>query len=162
MKRAILASAAVAAVIAAAGGGFIGILGHLRAANTSNLTLVSPAAAETSNEPVYYRDPDGRPFYSLMPKKTPDGRDYQAVPATSDLSFEDAPAAGPATAATTDRKIKFYRNPMGLADTSPVPKKDSMGMDYIPVYEGDDAEDGSVRLSPGKIQRTGVKSEPAA
>ena len=51
---------------------------------------------------------------------------------------------------------------MGLPDTSPTPKKDSMGMDYIPVYEGDDSDDGSVKLSPGKIQRTGVKSEPAA
>ena len=50
---------------------------------------------------------------------------------------------------------------MGLPDTSPIPKKDPMGMDYIPVYEGDDADDGSVKLSPGKIQRTGVKSEPA-
>jgi len=37
-----------------------------------------------------------------------------------------------------------------------------MGMDYIPVYEGEDSDDGSVKLSPGKIQRTGVKSEPAA
>jgi Cu(I)/Ag(I) efflux system membrane fusion protein len=37
-----------------------------------------------------------------------------------------------------------------------------MGMDYIPVYEGDDSDDGSVKLSPGRIQRTGVKSEPAA
>ena len=36
-----------------------------------------------------------------------------------------------------------------------------MGMDYIPVYEGEDSDDGSVKLSPGKIQRTGVKSEPA-
>ena len=35
-------------------------------------------------------------------------------------------------------------------------------MDYIPVYEGEDADDGSIKLSPGKIQRTGVKSEPAA
>ena len=35
-------------------------------------------------------------------------------------------------------------------------------MDYIAVYEGDDSDDGSVKLSPGKIQRTGVKSEPAA
>ena len=35
-------------------------------------------------------------------------------------------------------------------------------MDYIPVYEGEDSDDGSVKLSPGKIQRTGVKSEPAA
>jgi membrane fusion protein, copper/silver efflux system len=65
-------------------------------------------------------------------------------------------------AAPTDRKIKYYRNPMGLPDTSPVPKQDSMGMDYIPVYEGDDTDDGSVKMSPGKIQRTGVKSEPAA
>ncbi len=31
-------------------------------------------------------------------------------------------------------KILYYRNPMGLADTSDVPKQDSMGMDYIPVY----------------------------
>jgi Cu(I)/Ag(I) efflux system membrane fusion protein len=35
-------------------------------------------------------------------------------------------------------------------------------MDYIPVYEGEDADDGSVKLSPGKVQLTGVKSEPAA
>src|SRR6478735_5033554 len=67
-----------------------------------------------------------------------------------------------ASAASSDRKIKYYRNPMGLADTSPVPKQDSMGMDYIPVYEGEDSDDDSVKLSPGKIQRTGVKSEPAA
>lgn len=33
-----------------------------------------------------------------------------------------------------ERKILYYRNPMGLPDTSPEPKKDSMGMDYIPVY----------------------------
>lgn len=32
-------------------------------------------------------------------------------------------------------KVLYYRNPMGLPDTSPVPKKDSMGMDYLPVYE---------------------------
>jgi len=34
-------------------------------------------------------------------------------------------------------KILYYRNPMGLPDTSDVPKKDSMGMDYIPVYDTD-------------------------
>ena len=83
------------------------------------------------------------------------------MPVGADLSFEDEPAAAPATAVAADRKIKFYRNPMGLADTSPIPKKDSMGMDYIPVYEGEDTDDGSIKLSPGKIQRSGVKSEPA-
>jgi membrane fusion protein, copper/silver efflux system len=162
MKRAILAGAAIAAVIAAAGGGFIGVRGHLHPTDISSVTLVSPAAAQTGDDPVYYQDPDGRPLYSLNPRKTPDGRDYRAVPASADLSFEEEPAAGPAAAATADRKIRFYRNPMGLPDTSPVPKKDSMGMDYIPVYEGEEVDDGSVKLSPGKIQRTGVKSEPAA
>ena len=162
MKRAILAGAAIAAVIAAAGGGFIGVRGHLHSTDASNVTLVSPAVAQTGDDPVYYQDPDGRPLYSLNPKKTPDGRDYRAVPASADLSFDEDPAAAPADPATADRKIRFYRNPMGLPDTSPVPKKDSMGMDYIPVYEGDDVDDGSVKLSPGKIQRTGVKSEPAA
>lgn len=30
-----------------------------------------------------------------------------------------------------ERKVLYYRNPMGLPDTSPTPKKDPMGMDYI-------------------------------
>ena len=34
-----------------------------------------------------------------------------------------------------ERKILFYRNPMNPKITSDVPAKDSMGMDYVPVYE---------------------------
>lgn len=60
-----------------------------------------------------------------------------------------------------EREILYYRNPMGLPDTSPVPKKDSMGMDYIPVYADDADEGGTVRVSPGKLQRSGVKTETA-
>ncbi|MEW5903047.1 MAG: efflux RND transporter periplasmic adaptor subunit [Pseudomonadota bacterium] len=60
------------------------------------------------------------------------------------------------------RKVLYYRNPMGLPDTSPVPKKDAMGMDYVPVYEGEETTDtASVRVSPDKVQALGVKSEPA-
>ena len=51
-------------------------------------------------------------------------------------------------------KIIYYRNPMGLPDVSPVPKKDSMGMDYIPVYEDETGgPQGTVRISPEKVQR---------
>jgi Cu(I)/Ag(I) efflux system membrane fusion protein len=162
MRRVVLASAAVAALVAAAGGGFITGRAQHQPADATGMAAVPAAAAQPVSEPIYYQDPDGRPFYSLHPKKTTDGRDYRAVPAGADLSFDDEPAAAPATAAAGDRKIKFYRNPMGLPDTSPIPKKDSMGMDYMPVYEGEDSDDGLVKLSPGKIQRTGVKSEPAS
>lgn len=61
------------------------------------------------------------------------------------------------------RKILYYRNPMGHPDTSPVPKKDSMGMDYLPVYEGEEPSDASgVKISTEKIQKLGVKTEVAA
>lgn len=67
------------------------------------------------------------------------------------------------TAAPAGRKILYYRNPMGLPDTSPTPKKDSMGMDYIPVYEGEDEEaDGAVKISTAKVQKLGVRTEAAA
>ena len=62
-------------------------------------------------------------------------------------------------------KILYYRNPMGMPDTSAVPKQDSMGMDYIPVYEGEDepAVDGSTRIkiSMEKVQKLGVKTGQA-
>jgi Cu(I)/Ag(I) efflux system membrane fusion protein len=61
------------------------------------------------------------------------------------------------------RKLLYYRNPMGLPDTSPVPKKDSMGMDYIPVYAGDETEDKEgFSISAAKVQKLGVQSEAAA
>jgi RND family efflux transporter MFP subunit len=62
-----------------------------------------------------------------------------------------------------NRKLLYYRNPMGLPDTSPVPKKDSMGMDYVAVYDGEEANgDGAVNISVAKVQKLGVKSEAAA
>ena len=64
-----------------------------------------------------------------------------------------------------ERKVLFYRNPMGLPDTSPVPKKDAMGMDYVPVYESEKRESdlpaGAVEISQDKVQLLGVRSEPA-
>jgi Cu(I)/Ag(I) efflux system membrane fusion protein len=76
------------------------------------------------------------------------------------------PIASPAAAEQTapdqaGRKILYYRNPMGLPDTSPVPKKDSMGMDYIPVYADEQDDPGTVKVSLDKIQRIGVRTEKA-
>ncbi|MDE5440839.1 efflux RND transporter periplasmic adaptor subunit [Bradyrhizobium sp. CSA207] len=116
------------------------------------------AAAAAERTPLYYRDRSGAPLWSADPKTDERGRDY--LPVYDDDEQMVSQPAKPKQQAGSPRKILYYRNPMGLPDTSPVPKKDPMGMDYVPVYEGDDADDGTVKLSPGKIQRTGVKSEP--
>lgn len=77
-----------------------------------------------------------------------------------------ASASAAAPSASVPRKPLYYRNPMGLPDTSPTPKKDSMGMDYVPVYEGDDpapaGPTNTLRISTEKVQKLGVRTEPAA
>ncbi len=78
-----------------------------------------------------------------------------------------APVATPAAAeqshpAKGDRKILYYRNPMGLPDISAVPKKDTMGMDYIPVYADEHDDPNTVKVSLDKIQRSGVRTEKVA
>jgi len=116
-------------------------------------------AVKSAGPVIYWRHPDGLPEWSAIERKTSDGRAFLPVRASEDISLDPEPA--PAAAENGERRILFYRNPMGLPDTSPVPKKDSMGMDYIPVYEGEDNTDGSVTVSPGKLQRTGVRTAEA-
>jgi Cu(I)/Ag(I) efflux system membrane fusion protein len=120
----------------------------------------SAHVAQSERKILYYRDPSGAPYWSAAPKKDAQGRDYRPVYDNEDVSFDPAPAKP--QGAKGARKILYYRNPMGLPDTSPVPKKDSMGMDYIPVYDGEDDDDGNtVKVSLGKLQRSGVRTEPA-
>jgi Cu(I)/Ag(I) efflux system membrane fusion protein len=74
------------------------------------------------------------------------------------------PTAVATGTAQSERRVLYYRNPMGLPDTSPVPKKDPMGMDYVPVFEGDAPETtaSGIRISVDKVQKIGVRTEPAA
>jgi Cu(I)/Ag(I) efflux system membrane fusion protein len=62
------------------------------------------------------------------------------------------------------RQPLFYRNPMNPEVTSPVPAKDAMGMDYIPVYAAD-AEGagraGTVQIDPVTVQNIGVRTAEA-
>ena len=168
------APAAILAAVLAVGGYWMlpdGLVPGSRPAEASTEALSGPRV-------LYYRHPDGRPAYSLEPRRTEDGRNWRPVRAGEDLEPEDPSApprpAAPATAAAGPptpgvrpggaggRRVLFYRNPMGLPDTSPTPRKDSMGMDYIPVYEGEETENGIVRVPPGRLQAAGVRSEPAA
>lgn len=58
-------------------------------------------------------------------------------------------------------QLLFYRNSMNPSVTSPVPAKDSMGMDYVPVYAGgSDSDDvlGTVEIDPVVVQNIGVRT----
>jgi Cu(I)/Ag(I) efflux system membrane fusion protein len=162
------AMVSVATVAAAAGAGlWAGQTGLVKLPVPTMTAMTGVAEPEAKGPVIYYRDPEGKPLYSLTPKSTDRGQPYVAVHAGEDVSFDAAePAAAEKAAAGNapqgERRIIHYRNPMGLPDISPVPKKDSMGMDYIPVYEGEVDDGDTVKVSPGKIQRTGVKTEPVS
>lgn len=82
-----------------------------------------------------------------------------SAPAPIGTAAADTSAA--TAAAKPARKVLYYRNPMGLPDTSPTPKKDPMGMDYIAVYEDDAPASGGsdIRISPDRVQKLGVRTE---
>jgi Cu(I)/Ag(I) efflux system membrane fusion protein len=141
-----------------------------------NARTATPVAAVAAAEPasgaspqagserkiLYYKDPMGQPDTSPVPKKDSMGMDYIPV-----YEGEAANTPAPSTPAATalvgkgKGKLLYYRNPMGLPDTSPVPKKDPMGMDYIAVYEGEEAgAEGAVKINPAKVQQLGVQIVP--
>jgi len=64
--------------------------------------------------------------------------------------------------AQAERAPLFYRHPMNPEITSPLPAKDAMGMDYIPVYAGgaerDEAPAGTVEIDPVTVQNIGVRT----
>jgi Cu(I)/Ag(I) efflux system membrane fusion protein/cobalt-zinc-cadmium efflux system membrane fusion protein len=61
-----------------------------------------------------------------------------------------------------EAEILFYRNPMDPTITSPVPAKDEMGMDYVPVYAEDARQSvgagNEVRIDPTVVQNMNVQT----
>lgn len=59
-----------------------------------------------------------------------------------------------------EKKPLFYRNPMNPEITSPVPAKDYMGMDYIPVYADQQQTEvaGTVKIDPVVMHNIGVRT----
>lgn len=76
----------------------------------------------------------------------------------------NSPAGEAVKAATPLRKIAFYRSPMDPTIRSSAPAKDSMGMDFIPVYEdelgaAEVAGRATVSLSPERRRVLGLRTE---
>jgi RND family efflux transporter MFP subunit len=85
--------------------------------------------------------------------------------------FADLGPAGAANGAKKPqgRGLLFYRNPMDPNITSPVPAKDEMGMDYVPVYadEVSPAREAAVpglvtvRVGEESLRVAGLQTSPA-
>ena len=65
-----------------------------------------------------------------------------------------------ATAASGERKIKYYKSTMNPGEVKPAPGKDSMGMDMIPVYEDEAAaaESSAIAVDPVTTQNMGIRT----
>jgi membrane fusion protein, copper/silver efflux system len=163
VRRFVIAGLLIPVAIGIGGAGYW--LGRRNAELPSQIqTVPAPETASASTpsagekKVLYYRDPMGKPDYSPVPKKDSMGMDYLPVYEGEENGAKSA-AASPSSKGKG--KILYYRNPMGLPDTSPAPKKDSMGMDYIPVYENDEGDDGkTIKISLARVQKLGVEIAP--
>jgi RND family efflux transporter MFP subunit len=94
---------------------------------------------------------------ALVPmKESPAGADATAAPPA---------AAGPA-APSTGRTIAYYRSPMDASVHADKPAKDSMGMDFVPVYQDEIGSSAGVvsgravvSLSPERRSMLGLHTE---
>ena len=59
-----------------------------------------------------------------------------------------------------ERQIIYWRAPMDPTYISPQPGKSPMGMDLVPVYEGEEAFGATVRINPVMQQNMGVRLAP--
>lgn len=116
MKRFAIILAVLAAIAAAF------VVGRQLAPQASSLVASRPA----SHKRLYQ--------CSMHPQIISDKPDKCPICGMNLEPIDEAPTTGDTVQAG---KILFYRHPMRPDVTSPTPKKDEMGMDYIPVYEKD-------------------------
>lgn len=69
----------------------------------------------------------------------------------------------PAATAEPEKRPLYYRHPHNPAVTSQEPRKDEMGMDYVPVYETASTRSGPgpIQLSSAMVNNLGVRTTEA-
>jgi len=65
----------------------------------------------------------------------------------------------PARKTREERKAKYWRSPMDPTFVSKEPGKDNMGMDLVPVYEGEaEAQAGVITVAPEVVLEMGIRT----
>lgn len=71
------------------------------------------------------------------------------------------PAAPGGPPEKKERKIKYWRAPMDPNYISDKPGKSPMGMDLVPVYEGEESAETGIRVDPSFLQNFAVRTTVA-
>ena len=76
------------------------------------------------------------------------------------MKLEPVHKAAGALATAGGEKILYYKSTMKAGETSPVPAKDSMGMDMVPVYadEAAAANPSAIAVDPATIQMMNIQT----
>lgn len=180
MKRKILILAAVAALLAAGGYGLRSF-----SAGRGGASRAAAAGYHCPMHPAFHSDKPGScPICSMT--LVPDEADARSEAQGSakrvcvlhrckmanclmELTTEigkkvTCPICGTAEAAEVSTgTVLYYRSPMNPQMTSPTPRKDDMGMDYVPVYAEESGSSsvpgqGAVTLSQERRQQIGMTS----
>jgi Cu(I)/Ag(I) efflux system membrane fusion protein len=145
---------ALAAVTAGGGLGGVGVWLAMRGHGTAAAS--GPAAATAKKAPLYQC-----PMHPTITSDHPGDCPIcgMKLVLVSSASTDNSAAAKPGA-----RKIALYHSPMDPKQTSPVPRKDEMGMDYVPVY-ADELAGGApvqglatVNIDPARQQLIGLRT----
>jgi len=130
------------------------------------MKLVSMAASAT--EPSATAPPaTGKVLYQCPMHPTVQ-RDHPADCPTCGMKLEKVDESGAFEVPPGERRVVFYRSPMDPKQTSHTPRKDEMGMDYLPVYldelQGTGPVAGlvTVKIDPARQQLIGLVTAQAA
>jgi RND family efflux transporter MFP subunit len=107
---------------------------------------------------LYWRAPMDSTYRSDKPGKSPMGMDlipvYEGEQGSGDTAMKSP-------AEKKEKKILYWRAPMDPTYISDKPGKSPMGMDLIPVYEGEEQTGGpTVVIDPVTVQNIGVQTSP--
>jgi membrane fusion protein, copper/silver efflux system len=122
--------------------------------------LIAPACRRSSSQASHGASPQALYHCPMHPSYVSD------KPGECRICGMKLVPGGAASPGRGGRKILYYRAPMDPNVKSETPAKDSMGMDFVPVYEDEVADTASgvagraaVTLSPDRRQMLGVRSE---
>ncbi|MBI3415261.1 MAG: efflux RND transporter periplasmic adaptor subunit [Verrucomicrobia bacterium] len=80
------------------------------------------------------------------------------TPVRKQPGTKDGSANTVTTAASDERKVKYYKSTMLLGEISQAQRKDSMGMDMVPVYEDEAADSSTISIDPVTVQNMGIRT----